>query len=295
MKHKKKYTMKCTGNPVVYLLATVICMVSLLGSCTNELGESPVVPDGIPVKLIAEIEASAPTKVAVSPNDYDRSSFIAGDKIRLIKTYNGNSQQADYTLSADASTWEQPTPNLITLQAGAKYKAVYPSSGDPGANYIMQDQTMAVNFRKSNKLMSGEITSRDGVLNFTGANAFTHQYTKITLNFKAKTGSLSGNFANTLISAPGLYSGGAGDESICLFRPDPNAYSWSGIVYPKNTDTAISLSLDYGGVTYKVSLDCAMATGKHYNYTLTIENGILVPSGSSIAEWKDEVTSGELT
>ena len=143
--------------------------------------------------------------------------------------------------------------------------------------------------------MSGEITSRDGVLNFTGANAFTHQYTKITLNFKAKTGSLSGNFANTLISAPGLYSGGAGDESISLFRPDPNAYSWSGIVYPKNTDTAISLSLDYGGVTYKVSLDCAMATGKHYNYTLTIENGILVPSGSSIAEWKDEVTSGELT
>lgn len=288
--------MKYTGIPAFCVLGAGICLASVLGSCTNEMEGDPVAPDGTPVGVVAEIESAAPTKAAASVNDYDRSSFIAGDKIRLVKSYGATTpQQADYTLSADAATWAPPSANNpITLQAGAKYKAVYPS-GDPDANYILQNQATAENFRKSNKLMSGEITSRDGILMFTGDNAFIHQYTKITLTFQASTGSLSGNFTNTLITALGLYTGGAANESISLFRPDADAYIWCGIVYPKKTDTALSLSLDYGGVTYKVSLTCGMQPGKHYNYTLTIENGILVPSVSKIDDWIPDVNSGTLT
>lgn len=286
--------MKCTGIPVTYLLATGICLVALLGGCANEIDISRDVPDGTPVELVAEIEGSAPTKAATDLNVYDRSSFIASDKISLQKSHGSSLQQADYTLSADASAWTPPASNPITLEAGATYRAVYPS-GDLNANYILQDQKTAENFRKSNKLVSGTITSRDGVLRFTGTNAFSHQYTKITLTFQAKTGSLSGNLTNTLISAQGLHTGGTVYESISLFRPDDTAYSWCGIVYPKNEDTSLSLSLDYGGVSYKVTLTCGMQSGKHYNYTLTIENGILVPSVSKIDDWISDINSGTLT
>lgn len=294
MKHRNKY-IKYTATPVMYLLGAGFCMASLLGGCTEEIEVSPIVPDGTPVELMAEIAGTVQTKAAIPENNYDRSAFVAGDKILLVKSYGGSTAKTDYTLSADAATWTPPSANNpITLQAGATYQAVYPS-GDPDANYILQNQATADNFRKSNKLMSGKITSRDGVLKFTGENAFTHQYTKITLTFKVSQGSLSGNLANTLILAPGLRTGGSTDESITLFRPDADAYSWCGIVYPKKTNTPLSLSLDYGGVTYKVSLTCGMQPGKHYNYTLTIENGILVPSVSNIDDWINDINSGSLT
>lgn len=293
MKQTFKHATIRTGIPAIYLLAAGICLATALGGCVNEMEVEPAVADGTPVRLVAEIESSATaTKVAVDKNTYDRSSFMGGDKIRIFKS-NVGAQQADYTLSDNGSVWQQPA-SPITLQAGARYKAVYPA-GDLDANYILQDQQTAENFRKSNKLVSGEITSRNGILEFTGDNAFSHAYTKLTLTFVSEESTLAGNFENTLITAPGLYTNGSNNESITLLRPDPNAYSWCGIVYPKNMSTTISLSLKYGGVTYKTSISCDMQPGKNYSYTLTIKNGILVPSGSTIAEWDNEITSGSLT
>lgn len=293
MKQTFKHATIRTGIPAIYMLAAGICLATALGGCINEMEVEPTVADGTPVRLVAEIESSATsTKAAVEKNTYDRSSFIAGDKIRIFKS-NVGAQQADYTLSANGLEWQQPA-SPVTLQAGARYKAVYPAD-DLNANYIQQNQQTAENFRKSNKLVSGEITSRNGILEFTGDNAFSHAYTKLTLTFVSEEGMLTGSFENTLITAKGLYTNGDNNESISLFRPDPDTYSWCGIVYPKKTSTTISLSLKYGGVTYKTSIDCDMQPGKNYSYTLTIKNGILVPSGSTIEEWMDDINSGNLT
>ena len=137
MKHRNKY-IKYTATPVMYLLGAGFCMASLLGGCTEEMEVSPVVPDGTPVELIAEIAGTVQTKAAIPENNYDRSAFVAGDKILLVKSYGESTAKTDYTFSADAATWTPPSANNpITLQAGATYQAVYPSVSDGTARIAL--------------------------------------------------------------------------------------------------------------------------------------------------------------
>lgn len=275
-----------------YLCILAIAFGLMAGnwSCTNEvLIDDFQVSEGDPVHLIAEIDNSLPTKANLpASNEYDRMQFISGDKIRVFKKYGGTvKQQVDY--SFDADSWITTDKNPVTLQASATYYAVYPYNNEGTADKggILQNQTDKMSYLQSNRLQTIEIFSRDGVLRFTGENAFIHKNTKLTLLFQPDTGApaLSGSFKSTLIIGPGLRTGGSTEESISLYRPDNLEYSWCGILYPQNSNTDISISLTYENVVYKVTLTCGMKPGTHYSYTLTIKNGILVPTGSSIQDW----------
>lgn len=265
-----------------YRLSAILCLALIVSSCTSEIVEDRL-PDGTPVTVKAEIDPAPPVSRAVDvSNAYDRTTFVADDQIRITKKYNTTTKSVFYKYNG--TEWAAVGNDQITLQAGATYQARYPYS-DPG---IERDQSTAANYLKSNLLETEVITSRDGVLNFTGDNAFKHKNTKITLSFSGEGATLNGDFSNFTISAIGLRTGSSTEEQITFYRLDAGTYDWCGIVYPIRNSTEISLSLTYDGVDYNTTIACPMAVGTHYKYTLKIKNNLLVPTGTEIAKWKDE-------
>lgn len=271
------------------LYPAICCLSAILWGCSNEVGIGlEPAGSGEPIRILAEIEQNVPTKTAIPTNDYERTSFVDGDKILVIQTYNGSkTKQQNYSYT-QSSGWSYAGNAPVTLQATATYQAQYPAAYDG----ILQNQNTAENYRKSNKLVSGSVISTDGTVSFTGENAFKHVNTKITFNFEGEN-ALSGAFTNTLIQGKGLYSGKDQTESISLLRPDDTQHTWCGIIYPADGTSSITdfdkidISLTYQGVNYKVSLTCARESGKHYIYTLTIRNKLLIIKSNTIGGWLD--------
>lgn len=275
------------------ILSACICSLLLAWtSCSDEAVISGPAEGEIPITIQAEIsapESTTRTETAEdATNDYDRSSFMTGDVIRVTRTTSANtSTYAKYQL-AEGGKWE-PLGTPISLRIGATYQATFPENYSSIAN----DQSTQAKYLASNLLKTPDLASSTGELNFTGENAFVHQNTKITLVFSGAAGatSLSGNFSNFTISGNGLYSGGNTEETMYFYRPNNNVSTWCGIVYPKNAievnpaSTEISLSLTYDQVNYKAKISCPMVAGKHYKYKLTIQNDILVPEGMAIDGW----------
>lgn len=258
-------------------------------SCSNELPVDVSPKEGMPVKVMAEIASEeSSTKAAAADNDYDRSSFVTGDKIRVTKTYNAVKTVVDYIYSGTG--WSASSTPL-TLQAGATYQAVYPADNNTA---IQPDQSAKENYIKSNRLVTSVVESpQTEELNFTIGNGapFDHVNAKLTLVFSGSN-ALSGN-ASLDVSATGLRTGGASEEHIILYRPSASGYTWCGIVYPGQKDIKIDFSI--GSVSYPVQLpQCPLLAGKNYKFTLNLQNNILVPVANEITDWKTEtVYTGE--
>lgn len=260
----------------------------LFAGCAGGDSLSPVAEEGQPLTVRAEIgdlPAELPVTRANADNSYDRSEFIEGDAIRIVRTKGGSPETLIYTLSGGA--WGVPAAtDAFRFESAATYRASFPS------NYtsIRPDQTTPESYRLSNLLRTPEVSvTRLGVIDFTGANAFVHENVKLTLKFEGSN-SDTFTFSSVAVQAPGLHSGGALAEAVYFLRPDAAAYTWQAIVYPKKAATSITVSFtDTNDVTYKTTLSCAMAAGKNYIYTLTVRNNILIAVGTEIKEWTNEL------
>lgn len=262
-----------------------ISLLTGLVACTGETMLSPS-GEGKPVIVNAEINSDQPvteiTRALADENTYDRSTFIAGDKIRITRTNLADkSEVVDYQLGGDNQWTTTATP--LTLLAGASYQAVYPAGNDA---VIIYDQSSVDNYIKSNRLVSASIKAPEtDKLKFV----FDHQNTKLTLEFNPKvSGAIPADFSFQ-VSAPGLRTGGADSEPIKLFRPNDEALTWCGIVFPKNAETTITVTLTYNGVNYNSTFKCLLSPKTHYKYTLSIHNNILVPEANEILGWTDEI------
>lgn len=275
--------MKGIINKNLLLIAVGLTVVGF--GCSDEVNLSAT--DGSPLKVEATIDGfggvatESGSLAAAADNSYDRSTFINGDKIKITKAYNGRNEMVEYTLSSNV--WTPSADRALTLQAGATFQAEYPT------NYtgIQPSQTTQADYMKSNLLRTDAAPSISDNVNFT----FKHVNTKLTLIFKpAGSGlPLSGNLSFE-VQAVGL-RGGSSLEIVKLYRPDSDVYTWHGIVFPKGTPTDISVSVTYNNVTYSTTLSgCGLAAGSQYEYTLTIQNNILVPVGSTIKEWTPKET-----
>lgn len=254
------------------------------GSCSSELPLDSLAKEGSPVKVVAEIEPpAAATKATAADNAYDRSSFIAGDKIRVTKMYGGNRTVVDYTYSG--TVWSTTSATPLTLQAGATYQAIFPANNQTA---ILPDQSTKENYIKSNRLETPLVNAPlTEVLEFTTgkSSAFSHLYAKLTLVFTGAN-ALSGA-ASLAVSAPGLCTGAAAAEQIVLYRPSAAEYTWCGIVYPGQKTLKVTFAT--GNVSYPVELpDCQLEVGKNYKFTLHLRNDRLVPVANEITDWKDE-------
>lgn len=279
---------RITINKSVVLVAA-LWLTAIGSGCSDETILVPA-GEGNPVKVLASIDGfsgiltESGSKTVAADNGYDRSTFIDNDKIKITKKYEGAPDNVvEYTLSG--TTWAPPSGRALTLQAGATYQAVYPT------NYtsIQASQKEVGNYMKSN-LLQTDMTASTGneTINFT----FKHVNTKLSLIFKPAEGgaAFSGDFSFQ-VQAPGLLTGGSSQEIVTLYRPDNNAYTWHGIVYPKEASTDITVNVTYKNVTYKTTLSgCGLKAGSQYEYTLTIQNNILVPVGSEIKPWTPNQT-----
>ena len=129
------------------LYQTVLgCLLLTAGCSDNAL--IPSLPEGTPLTVSAAICASgegresetraavaAGTRAVAADNGYDRSTFAAGDKIRIIRSRNGSSSTpVDYTLNSASSgnstgEWKPSvtgTGTELLVESGATYQASYP-------------------------------------------------------------------------------------------------------------------------------------------------------------------------
>lgn len=293
------------------LYQTVLgCLLLTAGCSDNAL--IPSLPEGTPLTVSAAICASgegresetraavaAGTRAVAADNGYDRSTFAAGDKIRIIRSRNGSSSTpVDYTLNSASSgnstgEWKPSVTGMGTellVESGATYQASYPIE----YSGIRADQRKAggEDYRLSNLLETPEKVAigRDGTLSFTGESAFVHKGVKLTLKFSGKN-TLSKDFTSMTVTGNGLYSGEASkDETVYLYHPGGTGdakYTWHGIIAPLTSQQSIRVSVtDANGVVYDVTLTCARAANSHYTYTLTLKNNVLVPTGQEIKEWQ---------
>lgn len=265
-------------------LCTALGILLLASACTDH---QPVMPiaEGTPLTITAEIDAAASPATrlsAASASDYDLTAFRTGDQISV--TCSRNSVQlasSAYTLGAGGN-WAASSGAGLGFLPAVVYRASFPV----GYDGIRASQATPADFLKSNYLLTPEVPVSGAEVSFTGANAFQHQNAKLTLVFTA---------ANTLpvfsqmrVEAPGLRTGGSAAEAITMLRPDDATYTWCAVINPKRSNTTISITVtDTNGVTYKATVQCDMAPGTSYTYTLRLQNNILVPVGpAEITDWK---------
>lgn len=152
---------------------------------------------------------AAGTRAVAADNGYDRSTFAAGDKIRIIRSRNGSSSTpVDYTLNSASSgnstgEWKPSvTGTELLVESGATYQASYPIE----YSGIRADQRKAggEDYRLSNLLETSEKVTigRDGTLSFTGESAFVHKGVKLTLKFSGKN-TLSKDFTSMTVTGKG--------------------------------------------------------------------------------------------
>ena len=278
--------------------------VEIKGWTPSNGGTTDANPDGYAMTINADIagtglsgksRAEARETVASSPTGsamYDRDKFYDGDQIRIQQTKGdaqtlpvGTTNECNYKLTSD--TWTAtPAASGLNYIAGATYQAFYPTVHQK----ILQDQSTAENFRLSNLMQSPVLTPGGAQLNFTGDNALTHAYSRVTLIF-----SLSQTSASTptlRVSGTGLYSGGTGTETLTFYKIESNQYT--AIVSPAQSG-ALSVTLTLDGISYPATLTCARTVNTHYTYTLNIKNGILVPLSEEIKGWGNgETINGNL-
>lgn len=267
-------------------LAGICGLLLMATACSDEMMENSSGQEELPVKILAEIDSPLSESLSTTDTDpangYDRSSFLTGDKIRVKRNSNNMEEPVGYVLS-DGGQWI-PQGAGLTLRIKATYQASFPFE----YKGINSNQATEANFLASNFMQTKPITSSTGVIDFTGDNALIHQNTKITLTFTGSTGSaLTGIFTNFTVKGPGLCTNTESEETMEFLRPSPDVSSWCGIVRPKAASTTITLSLTYDNVGYTTTITCPMEAGKHYKYSLTLKNNILVPDGMDIEGWKN--------
>ena len=284
----------------------------------SEEGTGDAKPEGYAMTINADIagtglsgksRAEARETVASSPTGsamYDRDKFYDGDQIRILQTKGdvptlpvGTTNECNYqlTLSASKETWvATPVANGLNYIAGATYRAFYPVTHDR----ILLDQSTAEYFRLSNLMQSRTLTPTSTQLSFTGNDALTHAYSRVTLKFALKS-TPAPDYTFTF-SGIGIQDGTTTGTQYIRMLKESESDTYTAIVAPITntgggaTTRTLNVSLTVGGVTYPARLQCACAVNTHYTYTLTIHNDILVSTSHSIAEWKTgTTTSGELT
>lgn len=260
------------------------CFLLLGSGCSDEQPILAVV-EGTPLTITAEIGASAsPASRADASSDYDLTAFRTGDQINVTCSRGSTTlASSGYTLGTD-KTWTASGDGLGFLPA-----VVYRASFPIGYDGIQANQEKPADFLKSNYLRTPEVPVSGAEVNFTGSNAFVHENAKLTLKF---TGANTlPPFSRMTVEGTGLRTSGTTTQSINMLRPVPSEYTWCAVINPRATETEISITVtDSYGITYKATVQCSMAKGTSYTYTLKLQNNTLVPVGP--AEIKDWTVSG---
>lgn len=268
-------------------LPTAMLLLALF-SCSGEQLEVPAVPENTPLAIFAEIDGEgtevSSTRAAATPdasNAYDRSTFVAGDKINVVCTRSGTRlASAGYALG-DGGSWTVTDGTALGFLPAITCRAEFPVNYDN----IMEDQSSAAAFLKSNLLSTREVNVSGAEVRFTGADALMHKHARLTITFEGKNA--LPNFNQMKVEGTGLRTGSSATERIRLLRPLANENTYCAVIFPRTAGTQIEVTVaDVNNVTYTVKLTLAsVEPNNNYIYTLTLQNNVLVPVGDEIKPW----------
>lgn len=256
--------------------------------------DTPMPPAlGTKLTILAEIdggESSTPaTRDVTSPpasNAYDRSTFVTGDKIKVVCS-RGDSElaSAGYELNNGGKWTATDIGKELGFLPAITCRAEFPVDYDG----IVQNQSTPAAFLKSNLMRTREVTVSSAKVSFTGEDALMHRHSRLTLNFTGENTLPA--FSQLNVEGTGLRTGGSTSESITLLRPDADEYTWCAVISPRSGTTTINVSVtDENSVTYKATLTLAtVEANNNYIFTLKLQNNVLVPVGGEIKPWEPEV------
>lgn len=205
-------------------------------------------------------------RATASPSDYDRTSFQAGDVIKVERKEPVPSGLAPvsctYTCSSTGWVWteaaDEPDGPFYIYENGEKFTATFPANHAE----ILADQSTGANFLQSNRLAATAAAS-GGKVSFT----FLPVYTKITVIIYYQTQMPVP--AETLTLTAVNLRGGVSDsdesvKSLCKTTESATEHTWSAIISPGTHVLNIKLG---NSISYTAA-GTAYAAATHYTYTL---------------------------
>ena len=255
-------------------------------------------------------------------------AFVDGDKIGL-SVNDGSFAQWTY---GDEKWTTTPSVNWNDKSSEHSFTAFYPYTADASKSNVPmpdlsgQDGTMASiavhDFLVSTKKQA---YGADGIVSFTGNDAFKHVSSLVTLTLKGEGELLGANIKGISISGehiltPSSYSFEVTDGKVTLssdsekkaslleVSPSYTMTSESKTYYfvlnsgtVALSDVTLSIRYEKGEKVYQAQLTglgtntvTEFERGKQYSYVLKVAGGVLVVTGNKIADWGEGLTMDDI-
>ena len=284
--------------------ATVLLALGLT-ACNEEMG--PLADGPVAAQVTAGISQ---TLTRVSANGVS-ASFTDGDEINVVAD---GSATYVYTLQDNGTTWSAGNnPYYFQDRGIVSFQAWYAAP-----DYKETDNEIEIDTRTQNvtdgwnqwDILATPVVETDvssPTVAFTGADAFSHVMTQVTMVFKTGDGisdlaALKGYTLKSLTTDATfntlnctLTSGTTTDDiAVTDISASGTEYTCTPLILvPQTVTGTIDLEVKYNDQTYKAKLNAPAAglqAGYSYTYTVTVSNTKLEVSNAAISDWRTDPT-----
>ena len=283
--------------------ATVLLALGLT-ACNEEMG--PLADGPVAAQVTAGISQ---TLTRVSANGVS-ASFTDGDEINVVAD---GSATYVYTLQDNGTTWSAGNnPYYFQDRGIVSFQAWYAAP-----DYKETDNEIEIDTRTQNvtdgwnqwDILATPVVETDvssPTVAFTGADAFSHVMTQVTMVFKTGDG-ISDLAALKGYTLKSLTTDATFNTMDCTLTPRTTTddiavtgiedasnaeYTCTPLILvPQAVTGTIALEVTYNGETYKAELNAPTAglqAGYSYTYTVTVSNTKLEVSNAAISDWSTD-------
>ena len=283
--------------------ATVLLALGLT-ACNEEMG--PLADGPVAAQVTAGISQ---TLTRVSANGVS-ASFTDGDEINVVAD---GSATYVYTLQDNGTTWSAGNnPYYFQDRGIVSFQAWYAAP-----DYKETDNEIEIDTRTQNvtdgwnqwDILATPVVETDvssPTVAFTGADAFSHVMTQVTMVFKTGDG-ISDLAALKGYTLKSLTTDATFNTMDCTLTPRTTTddiavtgiedasnaeYTCTPLILvPQAVTGTIALEVTYNGETYKAELNAPTAglqAGYSYTYTVTVSNTKLEVSNAAISDWRTD-------
>ena len=283
--------------------ATVLLALGLT-ACNEEMG--PLADGPVAAQVTAGISQ---TLTRVSANGVS-ASFTDGDEINVVAD---GSATYVYTLQDNGTTWSAGNnPYYFQDRGIVSFQAWYAAP-----DYKETDNEIEIDTRTQNvtdgwnqrDILVTPVVETDvssPTVAFTGADAFSHVMTQVTMVFKTGDG-ISDLAALKGYTLKSLTTDATFNTMDCTLTPRTTTddiavtgiedasnaeYTCTPLILvPQAVTGTIALEVTYNGETYKAELNAPTAglqAGYSYTYTVTVSNTKLEVSNAAISDWRTD-------
>lgn len=285
---------------------TAALLLALGLTACNEEMDNPLADGPVAAQVTAGINQ---TLTRVSANGVS-ASFTSGDEINVVA--NGSATYV-YTLQDNGTTWSAGNnPYYFQDRGIVSFRAWYAAPDyketDNEIEIDTKNQTVSSGWNQWDILATPVVETdvSSPTVAFTGANAFSHIMTQVTMVFKKGDGisdlaalkgytlkSLTTNATFNTLNCT-LTPGTTTDDIAVTGIEDASGAEYKCtplILVPQAVTGTIALEVAYNGQTYKANLTAptdGFKAGHSYTWTVTVSNTELEVSNAAISDWSTD-------